>query len=81
VAKVTVPTPVIHGDSDAVVPFEVSGRRSHELIAGSELVVEADRTASTPVTRRHARQHGALTAHHAQPHRHGAPPDGGLRST
>jgi pimeloyl-ACP methyl ester carboxylesterase len=36
---VTVPTLVIHGDSDAIVPFEVSGKRSHELIAGSELVV------------------------------------------
>jgi non-heme chloroperoxidase len=38
-AAVTVPTLVIHGDSDAVVPFEVSGKRSHEAIAGSELVV------------------------------------------
>ncbi|WP_448640692.1 alpha/beta fold hydrolase [Geodermatophilus sp. URMC 63] len=39
VAAVTVPTLVIHGDSDAIVPLEVSGRRSHEAIAGSELVV------------------------------------------
>ncbi|GAB4080196.1 alpha/beta hydrolase [Modestobacter muralis] len=39
VAKVTVPTLVVHGDSDAIVPFEVSGKRSHELISGSELVV------------------------------------------
>ncbi|TFV89124.1 alpha/beta hydrolase [Blastococcus sp. CT_GayMR16] len=39
VAKVTVPTLVIHGDSDAIVPFEVSGKRSHELIPDSELVV------------------------------------------
>jgi non-heme chloroperoxidase len=39
VAEVTVPTLVVHGDSDAIVPFEVSGKRSHELIAGSELVV------------------------------------------
>jgi len=39
VAKVDVPTLVIHGDSDAIVPFEVSGRRSHELIAGSRLHV------------------------------------------
>lgn len=38
-AKVTVPTLVIHGDSDAIVPFEVSGKRSAEAIAGSELVV------------------------------------------
>jgi len=39
VAKIDIPTLVIHGDSDAVVPFEVSGKRSHELIKGSELVV------------------------------------------
>jgi non-heme chloroperoxidase len=39
VAKVDVPTLVIHGDSDAIVPFEVSGKRSHELIAGSRLHV------------------------------------------
>lgn len=39
VAKVDVPTLVIHGDSDAVVPFEVSGKRSHEAIADSTLVV------------------------------------------
>jgi non-heme chloroperoxidase len=39
VAAVTVPTLVVHGDSDAIVPFEVSGKRSHELIAGSQLVL------------------------------------------
>ncbi len=39
--KLTIPTLVIHGDSDAVVPFEVSGRRSQLAIAGSELVVIA----------------------------------------
>ena len=37
--KVTVPTLVIHGDADAIVPFEVSGKRSAELIAGAQLVV------------------------------------------
>jgi pimeloyl-ACP methyl ester carboxylesterase len=37
--KVTVPTLVIHGDSDGVVPFEVSGKRSAESIKGAELVV------------------------------------------
>lgn len=36
---VTVPTLVIHGDSDAIVPLEVSGRRTHDAIPGSELVV------------------------------------------
>jgi non-heme chloroperoxidase len=40
--KVTVPTLVIHGDADATVPFEGSGRRTHEAIPGSELVVIAD---------------------------------------
>jgi non-heme chloroperoxidase len=37
--KVTVPTLVIHGDSDGVVPFEGSGKRTHESIEGSELVL------------------------------------------
>lgn len=39
--KVTVPTLVIHGDGDAVVPFEGSGARTHNAIAGSELHVIA----------------------------------------
>ena len=38
-AKVTVPTLVIHGDADAIVPFEVSGARTHKAIAGSTLVL------------------------------------------
>lgn len=38
-AAFTVPTLVIHGDSDAVVPFHISGRRSAEAIPGSELVL------------------------------------------
>lgn len=37
--KIDVPTLVIHGDSDAIVPFEVSGERSHEAIADSSLVL------------------------------------------
>jgi non-heme chloroperoxidase len=41
-AGVTVPTLVVHGDSDAIVPFEVSGQRTHEQVAGSELVVIKD---------------------------------------
>lgn len=39
VKQMTVPTLVIHGDSDAIVPFEASGKRSAEAIDGSELVV------------------------------------------
>ncbi|MEP6697962.1 MAG: alpha/beta hydrolase [Pseudonocardiales bacterium] len=41
-AKITVPTLIIHGDSDAIVPFEASGKRSHDAIAGSELVLIQD---------------------------------------
>lgn len=37
--RVTVPTLVIHGDSDAIVPLEGSGQRTHEAISGSKLVV------------------------------------------
>ena len=38
-AKVTVPTLVLHGDGDFVVFFEGSGARTHAAIPGSELVV------------------------------------------
>ena len=37
--RVSVPTLVIHGDSDGVVPFEGSGARTHAAIAASQLVV------------------------------------------
>jgi pimeloyl-ACP methyl ester carboxylesterase len=37
--KFDVPTLIIHGDSDGVVPFEVSGKRSHETISGSSLAL------------------------------------------
>jgi pimeloyl-ACP methyl ester carboxylesterase len=37
--KVNVPTLVIHGEADAGVPLELTSRRTHEAIAGSELVV------------------------------------------
>lgn len=39
IKKVTVPTLIIHGDADGIVPFEGSGERTHKAIAGSELVV------------------------------------------
>ena len=38
-ARVDVPTLVIHGDDDQVVPFEVGGKASAELIKGAELKV------------------------------------------
>lgn len=37
--KIRVPVQVIHGDSDAIVPFEVSGKRTHAAIPGSRLAL------------------------------------------
>lgn len=37
--RITVPTLVIHGDSDTIVPFEVSGKRTGEAIPTSETVL------------------------------------------
>ena len=39
IEKCDVPTLVLHGDSDAIVPFEISGKRVHEMITGSNLIV------------------------------------------
>ncbi len=36
-AKCKLPTLVIHGDADAIVPFAVSGARTHQAVAGSVL--------------------------------------------
>jgi len=36
-AKIKLPTLVIHGDSDAIVPFAVSGARTHQAISGCHL--------------------------------------------
>jgi non-heme chloroperoxidase len=38
-ATISVPTLVIHGDADGIVPFEVSGKRTHESISGSTLAL------------------------------------------
>ena len=40
-AKVTVPALILHGDSDAIVPYEGSGKRTPAAIPGSELHVIA----------------------------------------
>ncbi|NBC58902.1 MAG: alpha/beta fold hydrolase [Bacteroidetes bacterium] len=32
-----IPTLIIHGNADAIVPFEVSGKKAHEMIKNSEL--------------------------------------------
>lgn len=37
--KFDVPTLIVHGDADRIVPFEISGRLSHEAIRGSVLKV------------------------------------------
>jgi non-heme chloroperoxidase len=37
--KISVPTLIMHGDSDGVVPFEGSGKLTHETVIGSELQV------------------------------------------
>lgn len=39
--QITVPTLVIHGDADAIVPLEGSGLRTHRAVAHSELVTIA----------------------------------------
>lgn len=42
-AKIDVPTLVIHGDDDQIVPFESTGKQAAELIRGAELKVYAGR--------------------------------------
>ncbi|MFD7160437.1 alpha/beta fold hydrolase [Kribbella sp. NPDC059898] len=37
--RITVPTLVIHGDADGIVPLDGSGRRTHEAVRHSELAV------------------------------------------
>ncbi len=41
-AKISLPTLVIHGDGDATVPFAVSGKRSAEALQNGTLVVVQD---------------------------------------
>lgn len=38
-AKITVPTLVLHGDSDAIVPFEVSGKRAAATLPNAKVTV------------------------------------------
>ncbi len=38
-AKITIPTLIIHGDDDRIVPLPAAGQRTHEAIPGSQLVV------------------------------------------
>lgn len=41
-AKVTVPTLVIHGDADAIVPIAGSGQRTHRAVSHSTMVTVSD---------------------------------------
>jgi non-heme chloroperoxidase len=41
-AKIDVPTLVLHGDSDRIVPLDASAKRTHEAVKGSKLVVVKD---------------------------------------
>ena len=50
-AKIDVPTLVIHGDADRTVPLAISGQRTHEAVTNSRLVVVA------------GGPHGILTTH------------------
>ena len=38
-AGIKIPTLIVHGDSDRIVPLDASGRRTNEMVAGSKLVV------------------------------------------
>ena len=52
-ATIDVPTLVIHGDDDQIVPFAVGGERSAELITGAVLKVYEGRPHGLPDTDRH----------------------------
>ena len=41
-ARVDVPALVIHGDADRIVPLSASGKRTHEAVKGSRLLVVKD---------------------------------------
>ncbi len=60
-AAIDVPTLVIHGDDDQIVPFRVGGERSADLIAGAELTVYAGSGHALPDTDRD-RLHADLLA-------------------
>lgn len=48
--KITVPTLLIHGDSDTSTPLEFTGRRTAQLIAGSQLKVYEGAAHGLPIT-------------------------------
>ena len=60
-AKIDVPTLVIHGTDDQIVPFDVGGKRSAQLVAGAELKVYEGGSHALPDTARD-RLHADLLA-------------------
>ncbi|MDG4666504.1 alpha/beta hydrolase [Mycobacterium sp. 236(2023)] len=64
--QVDVPTLVIHGDDDQIVPFLVGGQRSAGLIADAHLIVYSGRGHGLPDTDRD-RLHADILAFLAQP--------------
>ncbi|MFD2794680.1 alpha/beta fold hydrolase [Promicromonospora vindobonensis] len=60
-AKIDVPTLVIHGDDDQIVPFDVGGKRSAALIDGATLTVYEGSSHALPDTERD-RLHADLLA-------------------
>ncbi|PJJ77152.1 non-heme chloroperoxidase [Sediminihabitans luteus] len=60
-AAIDVPTLVIHGDDDQIVPFDISGRRSAELVTGARLLVYEGGAHGLPDTARE-RLHADLLA-------------------
>ncbi|WP_394554980.1 alpha/beta fold hydrolase [Agromyces sp. MMS24-JH15] len=60
-AKVDVPTLVIHGDDDQIVPFELSGKLSAALVDGAKLLVYEGGAHGLPDTERE-RLHADLLA-------------------
>jgi pimeloyl-ACP methyl ester carboxylesterase len=42
VAKIDVPTLVIHGEADRIVPISAAGHRTAKLVKGAELLVIKD---------------------------------------
>ncbi|MGZ6588443.1 MAG: alpha/beta fold hydrolase [Solirubrobacteraceae bacterium] len=60
-ASFTVPTLIVHGDADALVPIEVSGRRAAQMIRDCTLIVYENASHWPFVTHRE-RLHDQLTA-------------------
>lgn len=60
VAGIKVPTLIIHGDSDEIVPLEVSGKRTSEMIPHAELAIYDGAPHGLFYTHRHQLNHDLL---------------------